>query len=141
MYLNNHRKFVAVLNRRHPLPVQLNALAHLAAGLAETLPDGAANYLDYPCPAGDFTSTISEYPFIVATAKSSSQVRALAEAAARGDLALNAFTTTMLGTSSDAQRLATEKAAPDDLDYVAVVLFGEAADLDPLTRKFSLFKG
>jgi len=26
------------------------------------------------------------------------------------------------------------------LDYVAVALFGRAEELDPLTRKFSLFK-
>jgi len=33
-YENNGKKFVAVINRKHPLPVILNALAHTAFGMS-----------------------------------------------------------------------------------------------------------
>lgn len=140
MYANNERKFVAVLNTRHPLPLLMNALGHLTAGLAAPLPDNEANFLHYDCPGAGFSSNISEYPFIVTTAKNSSQLRRLVEAMVDG-VAFNVFTTTMLAASADEQREATRGADADTLDYVAVVLFGAAEAVDPLTRRFSLFKG
>src|SRR4051794_22995431 len=124
MYQDNDHKFVAVLNQRHPLPVQLNAFGHLTAGLAGAQLGGGADYVDYPCPAGGFSSRLSRFPFIVAAAKNSNQLRTLCEAATAAEIAHNVFVTAMLGASSDDQQRATASAQSEDLDFVAVVLFG-----------------
>jgi hypothetical protein len=47
----------------------------------------------------------------------------------------------MIGRSADAQITATQAAAGEGLDFVLVVLFGPREDVEPLTKRFSLFKG
>ncbi|UOY03721.1 DUF2000 domain-containing protein [Blastococcus sp. PRF04-17] len=139
MYTDNEKKFTAVLNRRHPLPLLMNALGHLASGLTATL-NGEGEFLDYPCPAGGFTAKVSRFPFIVLSADNGNQLRRLRDGAAEASLPHNVFVTSMLGPSAVAQVEATRTATTDDLDYVAVAVFGSAELLTPLTRKFSLFR-
>jgi hypothetical protein len=139
-YDNNSRKFVAVINRKHPLPIILNALAHSAIGLSAKT-GGQEQLLDYPNAASGFAAKISEYPFIMLEAKNSNQLRTLFDAAKEDNtLVYNVFTTSMIGASAQAQIDATRAAAGDALDFVVVVLFGEREQLDPLTKKFSLVK-
>jgi hypothetical protein len=140
IYEDNATKFVVVLNKKQPVPTLLNALGHTTAGLSAKIGPVAPDYLDYKCPAGGFTSTISRFPFIVLAAPNGSQLRKLTDECERLEIVTNVFVTAMLGTSAAAQLEATANAAADDLEFVAVALFGEAARIDPLTRKFSLWR-
>lgn len=139
-YENNDRKFVAVINRKHTLPVVLNALAHAAFGLSG---QGAhvGRLLDYPNHATGFLARVDESPFIILEAKNSDQLQMLAMAAMdRARLAYNVFTTSMIGRSADSQIASTRDAMGDELDFVVVVLFGLRENVEPLTKRFSLFK-
>ncbi|HEV2675655.1 MAG TPA: DUF2000 family protein [Aliidongia sp.] len=139
-YADNHKKFVAVINRRHSLPTALNALGHVTAGLAARLGQ-EPDYLDYPNLAEGFVAAISRFPFIVLEAKNSSQLAALRRAAAQRDLPHNVFISAMIGGSSAEHQVElTGAARGHDVDYVTIVLFGKTEDLDPLTRKFSLLR-
>ncbi len=51
------------------------------------------------------------------------------------------FVDTMLGASAEEQLDATRRGVDASFDLLAVCLFGPAEKLDPLTRKFSLFRG
>lgn len=73
-------------------------------------------------------------------ADNGNQLRTLAAAAGERGLPRNVFTATVLGASAEDQINATKNAGPDELDYIGVLVFGEAEALHPLTKKFSVFK-
>ncbi len=132
---------MAVVNRKHPLPVILNALAHAAFGMSGN-GTHVGRLLDYPNHAIGFLAKVDESPFIILEAKNNSQLQTLVSAAMdSANLAYNVFTTSMIGRSADAQVAATQEAAGEQLDFVVVVLFGPREDVEPLTKRFSLFKG
>jgi hypothetical protein len=141
-YSENYRKFVVVLNKRHAVPRLMNAACHAAAGLAATLGAEAAETLAYPNPATGLCAQISRFPFIVLESRNSSQLAALSAAAraAAPAVACNVFVASMIGASAEEQQRATSLASAEDLDFMAVVLFGDATLLDPMTRKFSLLR-
>lgn len=139
-YENNDRKFVAVINRKHSLPVVLNALAHTAFGMSGKGPH-VGRLLDYPNHATGFLARVDESPFIILEAKNNAQLQVLATAVMdRARLVYNVFTTSMIGSSVDSQLASTRDAIGDNLDFVVVVLFGLREDVEPLTKRFSLFK-
>jgi hypothetical protein len=139
-YENNGKKFVAVINRRHPLPVILNALAHAAFGMSGKGPD-IGNLLDYRNDATDFLAKVDESPFIILEAKNSSQLQFLLSVAMKtSNVSYNVFTTSMIGGSAQAQLAATQAATGEGLDFVAVTLFGPREVVEPLTKRFSLFR-
>jgi len=141
-YLQNDKKFVAVLNRKHPLPRVLNGLCHATAGLAGKIVDRAqAEFIPYANDADAFEAFISRYPFIVLEAKNGNQLATLRKTAVASGLPVNVFISAMIGRSAEEQIIASKAATGEALDYMVVVLFGDAATVDPLTKKFSLFKG
>ena len=119
----------------------MNAVAHAAFGLAHKATiDGRA--LTYANPSADFDARISEFPFIVLETHNSGQLSGLLKRAQGTDgVDYNVFTTSMIGSSAEAQISATANASPESLDYVLVMLFGDRDRVDPLTKKYSLFKG
>jgi hypothetical protein len=139
-YANNQHKFVAVLNKRIELPKLLNALGHISAGLVSLLPPGTAHFLTYADADGGIHPAISEFPFIVLQADNSNQLRTLRRRAIEQQITYNDFTESMLGTSATAQRQQTAASPEESLQYFAVVLFGEANVLTPLTKRFSLMR-
>lgn len=139
-YENNDQKFVAVINRKHSLPVVLNALAHAVFGISGKGPL-VGRLLDYPNNATGFLACVDESPFIILEAKNSAQLQMLATATMdKARLVYNVFTTSMIGRSADSQIASTRDAIGDNLDFVVVVIFGFREDVEPLTKRFSLFK-
>jgi Protein of unknown function (DUF2000) len=139
-YSDNALKFTAVLNKKHDVPVLMNALAHLASGLGGTVPAEEADFLEYHCPAGGFVSMLSRYPYIVLAAKNGNQIRTLREDLQAAGIRHNVFVNAMLGSSAAKQVAATKNAELADLDFIAITFFGPAEVTDPLTKKFSLFR-
>lgn len=140
-YADNASKFVAVINRKHPTPVVLNALAHTTFGLSGIA--GVGNLLDYQNDACDFAAKIDESPFIILEAKNSNQLRVLlsnVKETSSTRIAYNVFTTSMIGPSAAAQLEATRTERDEALDFVVVVIFGAREGVEALTKRFSLFK-
>jgi hypothetical protein len=142
MYSDNHRKFVVVLNEKIELPRLMNALGHMTAGLIGHQNDhGEFSWLRYEDADGGVHPAISRYPFIILTARNGNQIRTLRQAAIERNIPYNDFVHTMLGSSAEDQMEKTRSTAESNLDYFGIALFGAAEEIDPLTRKFSLFKG
>jgi hypothetical protein len=140
-YENNGKKFAVIVNRKHPLPVVLNAMAHAAFGMSGKGQD-IGNLLDYSNGGTGFSAKIDEYPFIILEAKTSNQLQTLVSSVVDDEgIAYNVFTTSMIGTSATAQLEATREASGEALDFVVVVLFGPRENVERFTKKFSLFKG
>ncbi len=64
MYADNHKKFVAVLNRKHPASILMNALGHITAGLIAYSSDPGQEYkfLTYNNADAGLQAKISHYP-------------------------------------------------------------------------------
>jgi hypothetical protein len=141
MYDDNDYKFISVLNKKIELPKLLNALGHITAGLVGKVNKlNTMNFLEYNDADGGKHPSISKYPFIVLSADNGNQIRTLRNSAIEKFIEYNDFTNTMLGSSSDKQQENTSITHEKDLEYFAIVLFGKSEDLNPLTKKFSLYK-
>lgn len=142
MYADNQYKFIAVINPKIEMPKLLNSLGHITAGLVAKCTDlEDMQFLKYEFEATWATpSLISLYPFIILSAKTNNQLKTLHQAANEAGILHNVFTDSMLGASSVEQIQNTQNTKTDELIYFSVVLFGPAAHLATLTRKFSLFK-
>lgn len=143
-YADNTRKLVVVLNGKHQPGRLMNAGMHLLAGLVGR--GGPAmteqlRLLDYKDATGDLHAALSTYPIIVLEAKNGNQIKTLREAARAADIPCADFVDAMLGGSADEQLANTAARRPEELDYLACCLWGEADRLDPMTKRFSLFKG
>ncbi len=140
MYQDNELKFVAVLNVRIAVPQLMNALGHMAAGLVSSQDGRDFSWLCYVDADGGIHPAISRFPFIILAAKNSSQIRALRRAAIAAGIAYNDFVDRMLGCSAEEQLASVHAAGEAELEYLGVCLFGPGERLNPLTRRFSLFK-
>lgn len=141
-YQDNHKKFVAVLNRKHPLPRLLNAVTHATIGMAPRINHADAEFMSYPNDQDGWDATLTRFPFIILEAKNSDHLAAVIKTAREQGIAHNIFTSSMIeGGTADEQVINTKAAAGETLDYMAITLFGTADEINPLTKKFSLFKG
>jgi hypothetical protein len=138
-YADNTLKTTVLVNRKHEPGLVLNAVTHLVAGLVDVVGNDRYAFLDYDFDL-DTASRLSTYPMIVLAAPNSSQVLRTWEAAREHGLPCNLFTTTMIGRSAQEQRAATRATPIEAQDAVALAIFGEATRIDPLTRKFSVYR-
>ena len=132
-------KFVAVLNPKYPVPRLLNALGHVTAGLGARNERAPMGFVDYRDSAGGTYPNISAFPFIVLEG-SSNHLRKFRQALLDAKLEHTCFLDTMLEGGSDAQVAKTAQTPPAQLDFVAICAFALREALDPLTKKFSLWK-
>jgi hypothetical protein len=140
----NHltHKFVAVLNKKIPVNVLMNALGHMAAGLVGSISDRAAMRFDsYYDKDGNQHPSISDNPFIILVADNSNKLRALRLELIAANISYVDFTSTMTIGSYIEQQERTKNTPESELEYYGVCMFGEADKINALTKKFSLFKG
>src|SRR3989344_8911145 len=98
-------KFVAVLNKKIPVNLLMNALGHMAAGLAasyQNIPDMRFdNYFDKD---GGEHKSISDNPFIILAADNSNKIRTLRNTLIEKSIHFVDFTSTMtVGTYLEQQ--------------------------------------
>jgi hypothetical protein len=133
-------KYVMVLNSAQPIGVLLNACSHLSIGLGANLSEHA-HILPYPAPQFGFVSAISAHPVIVLEAKGSMQLQNLLEKLkATPEIHFNVFASSMLGGSASEQISNTEAMSPENAEFIGIILYGPRANVEVLTKKFSLFK-
>ena len=142
MTVQNGYKFVALVNKNLEPGVALNSLGHANLGLAALLADGkkdAMSLLEFKDADGQVHPNISALSLIVLRG-TSGNIRSLrTEARALGIPCVD-FTSSMTGGSYEEQLERTRKTPEAELEYYCVVLFGKIDELNPLTKKFSLYK-
>lgn len=138
-YADNALKTTIVVNRKHEAGLVLNAVSHLVAGLVDVVGREPYDFLDYDFEIG-VASRLSTYPMIVLAAANSSQVLRAWQDARDHELPCNLFTTAMIGASAQEQRATTRAVPVEEQDCVAVAMFGEAERINPLTKRFSVYR-
>lgn len=135
-------KFVAVLNKKVPIGSLMNALGHMAAGLAGSYPNVSEmrfdNYFDKD---GEKHPSISDNPFIILSADNSKQIRTLRNALIIAKISFTDFTSTMTVGTYKEQQERTQQTPELELEYYGICFFGSKDVLNGLTKKFSLWKG
>ncbi|OGK55836.1 hypothetical protein A3I50_02950 [Candidatus Roizmanbacteria bacterium RIFCSPLOWO2_02_FULL_37_9] len=134
-------KFVAVLNKKIPVNLLMNALGHMAAGLSASyanIPEMRFNsYFDKD--GGDHKS-ISDNPFIILVADNSNKIRTLRNSLIEKGIHFVDFTSTMTVGTYLEQQLRTKETPELNLEYYGICLFGEINQVNDLTKKFSLWR-
>lgn len=134
-------KFVAVLNNKIPIGQLMNALGHMATGLSGSHPEIAAmrfdNYID---ANGGEHKSISDYPFIIVQADNSNQLRTLRNELISTNVHFVDFTNTMTVGTFIEQKEKTKQTQENELEYFGVCMFGDKNIINPLTKKFSLWR-
>lgn len=136
----NSKKFVAVLNKKIETGKLMNALGHMAAGLAGGFGKGDdMKFLQYIDKDGGTHPKISHFPFIILKAENSNQIRKIRNEAIARNILFTDFTSTMtVGTSTD-QLERTKNTSEAELEYWGICLFGNSDELKEFTGKLSLF--
>ena len=133
-------KFVAVLNKAHDVSRLLSALGHVSGGLAGN--SGLADkmkFVTYVDRSGETYPNISEWPFVVLRGKGSHIKRFREELIAK-QMKYACYLDTMLSGGSEVQQAETKRKSSEELEILALATFGDAAALDPLTRRFSVWR-
>ncbi|WP_457033079.1 DUF2000 domain-containing protein [Kitasatospora sp. P5_F3] len=138
-------KFAVVLKAKLPTGVALNAVAHstlgLAAAAAANSPElaGKMSFLDFRDADGSSHGPVSGLSLIVLEGRAAGLRRFRGEALAAG-LLVNDFTSAMTGDTFAEQLVRMAGTTEEEIEYYAVAAFGRRDELDPLTKKFSLWK-
>ncbi len=83
---------------------------------------------------------VAENPRQIVLRGTSGNIRSLRTEALRLGIACVDFTNSMTGGSFEEQLERTLKTSEAELEYYCVVLFGRVEELNPLTKKYSLYK-
>ena len=134
-------KFVAVLNKKIPVNLLMNALGHMAAGLSASYPNNPEMRFDsYIDKDGGDHKSISDNPFIILVADNSNKIRTLRNILIEKGIHFVDFTSTMTVGTYLEQQQRTKETPEVNLEYYGICLFGEINQVNELTRKFSLWR-
>lgn len=134
-------KFVAILNKKVPVGRLMNALAHMSAGLSASFPELSNMRFDsYFDKEGGEHRSISDHGFIILSADNSNQVRNLRNNFKNLGIHFVDFTDTMTVGGFEEQKDRTRNTKEEELEYYGICCFGKKETIDPITKKFSLWK-
>lgn len=142
MVYNDKYKFVAVINKDLEMGVALNAIAHSCAGLVAMAPDELKekmSFIDFTDKDDFVHKSISGLSLIVLRGKNG-EIKKLKRALVENKMLFTDFTETMTGDTYKEQLDKTLETSEEDMKYYCIATFGEKEVLDPLTKKFSLWR-
>jgi hypothetical protein len=143
MDCNLDHRFVALLNKRLESGVALNAIGHMAAGLAAMLARKEnierMRFLDFEDRDGQVHPSISALSLIVLRG-TSNDIRTLRQQAREAGLPCVDFTSTMTGGTYLEQLDRTKATSEQEFEYYGTMIFGPIDKVNPITRKYSLWK-
>ena len=135
-------KFVAVMNKNLEPGVALNALAHATAGLVASASDELRemmSFIDFPDKDGQNHSSISALSLIVLRG-TSNEIRKARNRYIEEGIHFVDFTETMTGDTYKEQLDKTAATPYEELNFYGIIAFGKKADLDPITKRCSLWR-
>lgn len=144
--MDNHskqfiHKFVAVLNKKIPVNLLMNALGHMAVGLSASYSNIAEMRFDtYFDKDGGIHKSISDNPFIILQADNSNQIRNLRKSLIERNIHFVDFTNTMTVGTYLEQQQRTKETPELELEYYGLCLFGGINQINELIKKFSLWR-
>jgi len=134
-------KYIALINKKQPITYQLNAIAHAALGLGKNPLYDTNDFSEFLDREGNKVSFLTDSPFIILSAKNGNQLRTFHKGLIDKKLPNNAFFIDMIeGGDVQSQIDTVKKSSLDQLEYVAVLTYGENQQIDELTKKFSLYR-
>lgn len=134
------KKIVAILSEKIETGRAMNALGHMAFGLAGSHLDKKELRLqDYYDADNGKHPAISDIPFIILKGKSN-HIREIRKAAQELGISFTDFTHTMIGETYVEQHANTSQTKEQDLEYFGICLFGDWNTVSQLTKKFSLWR-
>lgn len=134
-------RFVAILNKKIPAGRQVNALAHMAAGISNLISDKELLRFDtYVDKSNGQHKSISDNPFIVLSSDNSNKIRTLRAQLIELEIPFNDFLSTMVDGTFEEQHTRTKETPEEELDYWGICFFAENEKSRELTKKFSLWK-
>lgn len=138
----NNKKFVAILNKRAELGMQLNALAHLSLsiGTLSKTQGESPSFVDYVDHSDVTHPNISDHPFVVLKAHNSTKLRELRQKFESLDLPVTDFTHLMAQGDTRQSMALTTETEEEDLTYLGICTFAEADVVDQLTCQFSAYQ-
>lgn len=136
-------KFVIVLNEKPPIGKLLSATGQLAMSLYHNATEEQrtnASFAPFFNPIGKSLITVSTCSFVILKG-TANQLLTLYFQAAQQDLLSAIFTSTMSFNGIEEDLIHKTATTPlDQAEPYGVGLFGKIEELNPLTKKFSLFK-
>lgn len=141
--MNKTVKLVVLVNKRLDTGVAMNALAHATAASVNLIGDegrASLKFLDFTDANGQVYLGISARRFIVLRG-SDGDIRKLRQRAIEVGLPAVCFTQTMTGETYVEQLERTKSTPTSELTFYAIALVGRAEVLNPITKKYSLWKG
>ena len=135
-------KFAVVLNKKLEPGTALNACAHMTATLvarADSQTRKHMSFMDYLDANGN-VHPVSALSLVVLSAKNSNQVRTVRLEAIKAGLPYADFTQSMTKDTFVEQMDRTRALREENLDYWGITIFGLKEVVDPITRKFSLWR-
>ena len=137
-------KFVIVLNEKSPIGKLLSAAGQLAMSLycnATEEQRANASFIPFFSPSGDNLITVSTCSFIVLKGTANQLITLYSQAATKPNLSSAIFTSTMSFNGIEEDLLQKTAITPlDQVEPYGVGVFGPIEELNPLTKKFSIFK-
>lgn len=134
-------KLVAVLNGNVGMGIVMNALAHMALGLGESVEDKAGfRFVDYADGDGNSHANISELPFIILKAKNPEELKELRKELINKNVYFVDFPgfINSIGTFESPEKSRQFKG--ESVEYYGIVMYGDWDVVTELTRKFSLWR-
>lgn len=141
----SEKKIVLVINKNLEPGVALNAATHLGLGLHGMLfslqkPDvESINFQNYKDADGNDHAFVSALPLIVLRGKSG-EIRKCRNALQEANLPFVDYTNCMVGGTYTEQIERARSTSESEIEYYAICAIGSKEELDPITRKFSLWK-
>lgn len=134
------QRFVAIVQRNRPLTEIVNAIAHLALGLGNHDNTSNASYSTFNNVDVPAVSYLTDHPLIILSAKSSKELYNIHRSVLETSIPCNVFFDNMFSPDVNQQLKEVASTSLEDLNYVAIMLYGGIDELKPFTKKFSLLR-
>lgn len=136
-------KFVAIINKElENSGIAMNVIAHLSAGIVGCAPEELKekmSFIDFKDKDNGIHPSVSALSLIVLRARSA-EIAKIKQEAISESIHFVDFLETMTGNTYKEQLERTSNLSSDELKFYGIILFAEKEILNPLTRKFSLWK-
>ena len=141
VYSDTH-KFVVIVNKNLEAGRAFNSVAHSCAGLVASASKELRekmSFIDFPAKDGIMHQSISGLSLIVLRGSNNELKKAKTKFSENG-VHFTDFTVTMTGDTYKEQLAKTEETSEEDMEYFCVAAFGEKEIIDPITKRFSLWR-
>jgi hypothetical protein len=139
---NSTFKIIALLNKRIETGKAMNALAHCMAGAVNHMGEEgrtALKFLNFVDAGGQTYPSISARSFVILRG-TESDIRKARQRSIEAGISAVCFSESMTGETYREQLQRTSETPSEAMSFFALVLAGPAELLNPITKKYSLWR-